>query len=63
MACTANTQLITFIVREIKITCGFELIIVLMFVKSTQLHYYDVEYTYVKLIIIHFQDGGRCMAS
>ena len=32
MACTTNTQLITYIVCEIKITCGFELIIVLLFV-------------------------------
>ena len=39
MACAANTQLITFIVREIKITGGFELIVVLSFVKFTWLRY------------------------
>ena len=52
MARAANTQLITFIVCEIKITCGFELIVILSFVKSTQttvVTLYDVENMYIKI--------------
>ena len=46
MAPAADTQLTTFIIRGIKITCGFELIVVLSFVKSMQtivVTLYDVE--------------------